>query len=220
MNSKERIAKAAVSELLEGSVINLGIGIPTLIPRYLPNDAYYIHTENGLLGVAELDENSIDVERVNAGKLPVGESIGASYFGSSSSFAMIRGGHIDIAVLGALQIDQSGKIANWSIPGKSILGVGGAMDLLTGAKKIIVTTTHLANDGTSKFLKECSYPITSNRIVDVLITDKAIFRWKNNQYELSKIYSDVTIEEIVNHTEAYFAIPSNVEIIEVKENGE
>lgn len=215
MMDKARIAKAAVAELSPGSVINLGIGIPTLIPKFLESDHYYIHTENGMLGVTEVDKESIDPEIVNAGKMPVGEALGASYFGSSSSFAMIRGGHIDTAVLGALQIDEKGRIANWAVPGASILGVGGAMDLLVGAKKVIVTTSHLTSNGEPKFVEACTYPITSTRVVDIIITDKAVFKWNSDGYELVKIYSDVAIDDVIRSTGARFTISGNIEVIEV-----
>ena len=128
-NIQEIIAKRAAAELLDGEIINLGIGIPTVISKYVKSKRVFLHTENGMLGVEEVDENSMDPNLVNAGKLPIAEGEGASYFNSADSFAMIRGGHIDVAVLGTLQVDQSGRIANWAVPGKSIIGVGGAMDI-------------------------------------------------------------------------------------------
>src|SRR5699024_8479750 len=162
---------------------NLGIGIPTLVAKYVQSDSVHFHTENGLLGVKELlDESEHDPLRVNAGKLPVGEKIGASYFDSASSFGMIRGGHVDVAVLGALQVDQEGQIANWAIPGRNIMGVGGAMDLLSGVKKVIITTTHTNKSGESKFVKSCTYPITSNRKIDMMITDLGVFEQKKGKW--------------------------------------
>ena len=147
VNIQDLIAKRAAEELTERSIVNLGIGIPTLVAKYIDSDQVQFHTENGLLGVTDVDENDIDPNLVNAGKLPVGEAIGAAFFNSAESFGMIRGGHVDVAILGVLQVDAKGRIANWAVPGKNIIGVGGAMDLLVGAKKVIVTTTHTSKDG-------------------------------------------------------------------------
>jgi len=198
------IAKRAAEELQGPLTVNLGIGIPTLIPEYMEDDEIYLHTENGLLGVTDVDEDNIDPNLVNAGKLPVGEAIGSAYFNSSDSFAMIRGGHVDVAILGALQVDRNGIIANWAVPGKNIMGVGGAMDLLVGAKKVIVTMSHTSKDGSSKILKECTYPITSTRRVDVIITELAVFKVTEDQLQLVEIMPGATIEEIREKTDADF----------------
>lgn len=198
------IAKRAAKELTGPCTVNLGIGIPTLVAEYIHEDTIFLHTENGLLGVTDVEEKDIDPNLVNAGKLPVGEAIGASYFNSADSFAMIRGGHVDAAILGVLQVDQTGVIANWAVPGKNIMGVGGAMDLLVGAKKVIVTTTHTDKNGKSKILKECTYPITSTRSVDVIITDLAVFEVVDKQLKLIELMPDVTIEEVREKTEAEF----------------
>lgn len=203
MNIQELIAARAAQELQDDQIINLGIGIPTLVSKYVQDKHVYFHTENGMLGVEDVGEE-IDPNLVNAGKLPVGEGIGASYFNSSDSFAMIRGGHIDVAILGVLQIDEKAQIANWAVPGKTILGVGGAMDLLVGAKKVIVTTTHTSKDGKSKILKECTYPITSTRSVDVIITELAVFRYIDGQLHLVELMPNVTLEEVQQKTEASF----------------
>lgn len=200
------IAKRAALELTPYSIINLGIGIPTLVPDYLDQSKYYLHTENGLLGVTSVEEEDIDPLLVNAGKLPVGEAIGASYFHSADSFAMIRGGHVDVAILGALQVDQSGLVANWAIPGKDIIGVGGAMDLLSGAKKIIVTMSHVSKDGSSKFVDHCTFPITATRIADVIITDLAVFHWKEGAYELTELVGGATLSEVKERTIAAYRI--------------
>ena len=200
------IAKRASQELTPYSIVNLGIGIPTLVPDYLDEDKFYLHTENGLLGVSSVNEDNIDPNLVNAGKLPVGEVIGASYFHSADSFAMIRGGHVDVAILGALQIDGNGHVANWAIPGKDIIGVGGAMDLLSGARKIIITMSHVSKDGTPKFVERCTFPITSTRIADVIITDLAVFKWKGGQYELSELMGGNTLDEVKKKTGASFGI--------------
>lgn len=198
------IAKRAAKELQGPLTVNLGIGIPTLIPEYMNDDEIYLHTENGLLGVTDVEEENMDPNLVNAGKLPVGEAIGSAYFNSADSFAMIRGGHVDVAILGALQVDQKGIIANWAVPGKNIMGVGGAMDLLVGAKKIIVTMSHTSKDGSSKILKECSYPITSTRCVDVIITELAVFEVIDGQLKLVEVMPGATIDEIREKTDAEF----------------
>ena len=204
--NQEIIAKRAAAELLDGEIINLGIGIPTLISKYVQSKRVFLHTENGMLGVEEVDENSIDPNLVNAGKLPIAEGIGASYFNSADSFAMIRGGHVDVAVLGTLQVDQSGRIANWAVPGKSIIGVGGAMDLLVGAKKVIVTTTHTSKDGKSKILKNCTFPLTSTRSVDLIITELAVFKPLDGHLSLIELMPAVTLEEVYEKTEAEFIV--------------
>lgn len=198
------IAERAAKELTGPCTVNLGIGIPTLVAEYIHDDNVFLHTENGLLGVTDVEEKDIDPNLVNAGKLPVGEAIGASYFNSADSFAMIRGGHIDVAILGVLQVDQTGVIANWAVPGKNIMGVGGAMDLLVGAKKVILAMTHTNKDGSSKILKECTYPITSTRSVDMIITELAVFKVVDQSLRLIELMPGVTIEEVRAKTEADF----------------
>lgn len=198
------IARRAAKELTGPCIVNLGIGIPTLVAKYIDDENVFFHTENGLLGVADVEEDEIDPNLVNAGKLPVGQSIGASFFNSAESFAMIRGGHIDVAILGVLQVGQTGEIANWAVPGKNIMGVGGAMDLLVGAKKVIVTMTHTSKEGKSKVLKKCTYPITSTRSVDLIITELAVFEVIDKQLKLIELMPGVTIEEVRAKTEADF----------------
>ncbi|MEX6702509.1 3-oxoacid CoA-transferase subunit B [Peribacillus frigoritolerans] len=198
------IARRAAKELTGPCIVNLGIGIPTLVAKYIDDENIFFHTENGLLGVADVAEDEIDPNLVNAGKLPVGQSIGASFFNSAESFAMIRGGHIDVAILGVLQVGQTGEIANWAVPGKNIMGVGGAMDLLVGAKKVIVTMTHTSKEGKSKVLKKCTYPITSTRSVDMIITELAVFEVIDKQLKLIELMPGVTIEEVRAKTEADF----------------
>ena len=198
------IAKRVAQELEGPCVVNLGIGIPTLVAEYMDAADIYLHTENGLLGVTDVEADQIDPNLVNAGKLPVGEAVGASYFNSSDSFAMIRGGHVDVAILGALQVEQTGVIANWAVPGKNIMGVGGAMDLLVGAKKVFVTMSHTSKDGSSKILKECTYPITSTRSVDMIFTELAVFKVVDHQLKLVELMPGATIEEVREKTEAEF----------------
>lgn len=198
------IASRVAKELQGPCTVNLGIGIPTLVAEYMTEDNIYLHTENGLLGVTDVADEDIDPNLVNAGKLPVGEAVGASYFNSSDSFAMIRGGHVDVAILGALQVDETGVIANWAVPGKNIMGVGGAMDLLVGAKKVFVTMSHTSKDGSPKLLKNCTYPITSTRQVDMIFTDLAVFSVEEGQLHLVELMPGVTIEEVREKTEAAF----------------
>ena len=198
------IAKRVATEIQAPCVVNLGIGIPTLVAEYVFDPLISFHTENGLLGVTDVVDENIDPNLVNAGKLPVGATDGASYFNSAESFAMIRGSHVDVAILGALQVDEKGVIANWAVPGKNIIGVGGAMDLLVGAKKVIVTMSHTSKDGSSKILKKCTYPITSTRQVDLIVTELAVFKITDGTLYLIELMPDVTLKEVEEKTEAHF----------------
>jgi|SRR5690625_276608 len=204
------IAKRTAEELAPHSIINLGIGIPTLVAEYLKKGIFDLHTENGLLGVTSVEKEVRDPLLVNAGKLPVGEAIGASYFHSADSFAIIRGGHVDVAILGALQVDQTGMVANWAVPGKGIIGVGGAMDLLIGANQIIITMGHVSKGGQPKLVEQCTYPITSTRIADLIITDLAVFRWKGTGYELIELMGNATLEEVEKNTTATYKVSETV----------
>jgi 3-oxoacid CoA-transferase B subunit len=204
---KERIARKAAEFLKEGQVVNLGIGIPTLIADIINQGIVFMHTENGMLGVGPSpNPGEEDKQIVNAGKKYITETIGCSYFDSAQSFAMIRGGHVDTAVLGALQISGNGDIANWAVPGKAVLGVGGAMDLVVGAKKVIVTTTHLTRDGKPKILPRCEYPLTAEQEVNILITEYAVFQFNERGMELCEISSDITLEELKEITPASYKI--------------
>ena len=203
---QNNIAERAAKELVGPIVVNLGIGVPTLIPNYLTDDSVYLHTENGMLGVGPEDQDNLDPNLVNAGKLPVSETLGSSYFNSAESFGMIRGGHVYVAILGVLQADQKGRIANWSVPGKNIIGVGGAMDLLSGAKKVICTMTHTTKTGEPKILKECDYPITSTRKVDMLITELAVFTFEGDDMHLIELMPGATLEEVQEKTAADFVV--------------
>lgn len=205
-NIQNLIAQRAAKELIGPIVVNLGIGVPTLIPDFLEDETVYLHTENGMLGVGQADDENIDPNLVNAGKLPVSETLGSSYFNSAESFGMIRGGHVDVAILGVLQADQNGHIANWSVPGKNIIGVGGAMDLLSGAKKVICTMTHTTKTGEPKILKECDYPITSTRKVDMLITELAVFTFEGDEMHLIELMPGATLEEVQEKTAADFVV--------------
>jgi 3-oxoacid CoA-transferase/3-oxoacid CoA-transferase subunit B len=212
LNAKQYIAARAAKELKNGDIVNLGIGIPTLVADYIPADVkVFLHSENGILGVGPTpDQEQIDQNLVNAGKLPVTVLTGSSFFDSASSFAMIRGGHISVSILGVLQIDAIGRIANWAVPGKSVLGVGGAMDLLEGSKKVIVTTMHTNNQGKSKIVEDLTYPLTSERIVDLIITDLAVFAVKADGLHLIELSPGVSLEEVQQKTDASFHIAKSL----------
>lgn len=202
-----KIAKRVAKELKEGDVINLGIGIPTLIPNYIGDKTVYLQSENGLLGMGPTPaEANIDMDLISASKTPISMTPGASLFDSADSFAMIRGGHIDLAVLGTLQIDEKGRVANWSIPGANILGVGGAMDLVVGAKKIIIATTHVARGNQPKLLKELTFPSSGNRTVDMVVTEHAVFKFEDGEMLLTELLSDITLEELAAITEARYKV--------------
>jgi 3-oxoacid CoA-transferase B subunit len=202
------IAERAAHELGEGEVVNLGIGIPNLIPGFLEaRKQVFLHTENGLLGVGPRPTaEEIDPDLVDAAKQPVTEMLGASYFDSASSFAMIRGGHVDVAVLGALQVSARGDIANWAVPGKDVLGVGGAMDLVVGAKRVVVTMTSTSSTGEPKVVDECNYPITARQAADVVITEQAVFRLRDGILILTELLGRSTIEDVRRCTAAEFAV--------------
>ena len=203
---KTVIAARAAKELRPGEIVNLGIGIPNLIPGYLGKDtAIFLHTENGLLGVGPRpEEDELDPDLVDAAKRPITALPGASYFDSASSFAMIRGGHVDVAVLGALQVGEQGDIANWAIPGKDVLGVGGAMDLVVGARRVIVTMTSTTPSGDAKLVRECTFPLTARGAVDVVVTEHAVFRIRDGSLVLTELLGEATVEEVSSVTEARF----------------
>lgn len=209
MSGLARAIAARVAEQLHpGEVVNLGIGIPTLVADLLrPADGVVLETENGLLGVGPAPEpDAIDPLIVNAGKLPVTALPGSSYFSSSQSFALIRAGHVTTAVLGALQVDAAGRIANWAVPGKPILGVGGAMDLLVGARRVIVATTHLTKHGEPKIVERCTYPLTADRPVDLVITEAATFAVEDGGLVLTEIADRFDQAWVTEHTGALFCI--------------
>lgn len=201
------MAKRAFAELQKGNVVNLGIGIPTLVADLIkPEDGIILHTENGMLGVGpEPSDGGGAMEYpVNAGKVPVTALPGSSYFDSADSFAMIRGGHIDVAIMGGLEVDARGSLANWAVPGKPLLGVGGAMDLAYGAKKLIITLGHTDRDGNSKVVEKCSLPITDFNCVDVLITELAVFKFIKGKLTLVEILPGSSLEEVRQKTDASF----------------
>jgi 3-oxoacid CoA-transferase len=200
------MAQRALAELKRGDVVNLGVGIPTLVADFIsPEDGIILHTENGLLGVGPAPERGGALEYpVNASKQPVTALPGASYFDSATSFAMIRGGHVDVAIMGGLQVDEQANLANWAVPGKPLLGVGGAMDLASGAKKLIVTMTHTNRRGESKIVPRATLPLTATMAVDVVITDLAVFEFIGGQLTLNELMPDATLEQVRSLTGAHF----------------
>lgn len=213
LSDRIKIAKRVAQELSDGEVVNLGVGIPTLIPDYLDGKKVYLQSENGLLGMGPTpDKENINMDLISASKKPITMDIGASLFDSSNSFVMIRGGHVDVAVLGALQVDQFGEIANWAVPGKTILGVGGAMDLVAGAKRIVIASSHLAKDGNPKLVKELTFPSSGVRRAEMLVTEQAVFKFTESGIELIEILSDLNVAELREITGAEFKY-SNEKII-------
>ncbi|MFJ3388720.1 3-oxoacid CoA-transferase subunit B [Lysinibacillus sp. NPDC086135] len=197
LNSREIIAKRIAFELKDGEVVNLGVGIPTLVSKYIADKKVYLQTENGLLGMGPsplMDE--IDIDLIDAGKHPVTITPEASFFDSAFSFAMIRGKHIDVAVLGTLEVDRYGEIANWSVPDQPILGVGGAMDLVAGAKKVIVASTLFKKDGTPKLVESLTLDSSGERRVNQFVTEYANFIFQDDEIFIDDIYGDLTFEEL------------------------
>ncbi len=204
-----RMARRALQELQAGHVVNLGIGVPTLVADLIkPEDHIILHTENGMLGVGPepADGSGALVNPVNAGKIPVTPLPGASYFDTTTSFGMIRGRHVDVAVMGGLQVDAQANLANWAVPGKPLLGVGGAMDLASGARKLIITMTHTNRDGTAKLVGSCTLPVTAKGAVDMVITELAVFEFVNGQLTLTELLGGTTLEEVQTKTEASFEV--------------
>lgn len=191
------IAKRISEELEEGQVVNLGIGIPTLITNYLGDREIYLQTENGLLGMGPPpSEESLDIDLISAGKEPVTYLKGASFFNSADSFSLIRGGHVDVAVLGALQVDVNGEIANWAVPNQPILGVGGAMDLVTGAKKVIIAATLFTKDGESKLVQKLTYQTSGVRRADLFVSDYAVFKFDEDGVKVVETLGDITLQSL------------------------
>ena len=204
---KTSIATRAARELRPGEIVNLGIGIPNLIPGLLDDANVFVHTENGLLGVGPRPgDDELDPDLIDAAKRPVTALPGAAYFDSAQSFAMIRGGHIDVAVLGALQVSIAGDIANWAVPGKDVLGVGGAMDLVVGARRVIVTMTATSSTGEPKVVSECTYPLTARGVADVVNSEHSVFRLRDGALVLTELLGDATVEQVRAATGAPFAI--------------
>jgi 3-oxoacid CoA-transferase subunit B len=203
---RDAIARRAARLLERGWIVNLGVGMPTLVPRHLGDDVY-VHSENGVLGVGPPPApGAVDPNLIDAAKRPVTERLGASYFDSAASFAMIRGGHVDAAVLGALQVDEGGIIANWAVPGEPVLGVGGAMDLLAGARVVIAMMTHTTRQGDPKLVARCTLPITSRRPADWVVTELATLRRDGDGLSLVELAPGVSLDEVRARTAARFAV--------------
>jgi 3-oxoacid CoA-transferase subunit B len=212
VNTRERIARRAEKEIEDGFFVNLGIGMPTLVANFISdNKQVVLQSENGLLGIGPYPtKDKVDPDLINAGKETVTAIEGASYFSSAESFAMIRGGHIDLAILGAMEVAENGDLANWMIPGKMIKGMGGAMDLVHGARRVVIIMDHVNRNGEPKILKQCSLPLTGKAVVNRIITDRAVIDVTDKGMELIEVMDGFTVEDIQNSTEPELIIAENL----------
>jgi acetate CoA/acetoacetate CoA-transferase beta subunit len=219
MEDKVVIAKRVALELKDGNLVNLGIGLPTMVPKYLPPEMdVYFQSENGIIGMAPIPGQGMeDPSLTDAGGGYVGAIPGAASIDSGLSFGLIRGGHLDITVLGGLEVDQQGQLANWIVPGKMVPGMGGAMDLVTGAKRVIVAMTHTAK-GKSKIIPKCTLPLTSVRRVNLVVTDLAVLEPTEQGLVLREVAPGVTVEQVKAATEATLIVPDNVPVMPIRED--
>ncbi len=213
--TKEEQIKRVAEEIKDGYYVNLGIGMPTLVANYIsPEMDIILQSENGLLGLGPFPASgSEDADLINAGKQTVTALAGASYFSSADSFGMIRGGHIDLTILGAMEVSQEGDLANWMIPGKMVKGMGGAMDLVGGAKRVVVVMEHTSKEGSSKLLKKCSLPLTGVKCVHMVVTELGVFEVENGKLVLTERAEDVSVVDIRSKTDAEFLVSNNLKTI-------